>query len=237
MPTRSCLARRKVSQAGRFLVEAERDLPVGNYIIRADVLDSDGVKVIARAAVPFEREPGEDMAAVAPPADAAAEPPATVAAAAAGAARSARRRSRQSRRPPRTGAASRGSRPATETPPARGGRRAASGGARCSRGRNRHSLPKQPPAVARDRTACGWCRDRGAPPPETTAPKLQKVQGAVIIRRGDSLWRISRRVYGHGIRYSTIYLANQEQIRDPDRIWPGQVFRMPDKTRKASQPT
>jgi nucleoid-associated protein YgaU len=56
------------------------------------------------------------------------------------------------------------------------------------------------------------------------------VQGAVIIRRGDSLWRISRRVYGHGVRYSTIYLANQEQIRNPDRIWPGQVFRMPEKT-------
>ena len=70
-----------------------------------------------------------------------------------------------------------------------------------------------------------------APPPETTAPKLQKVQGAVIIRRGDSLWRISRRVYGRGLRYSTIYLANQEQIRDPNRIWPGQVFRVPDKTK------
>ena len=58
------------------------------------------------------------------------------------------------------------------------------------------------------------------------------MQGAVIIRRGDSLWRISRRVYGHGVRYSTIYLANQEQIRDPDRIWPGQVFRMPEKTKE-----
>ena len=58
------------------------------------------------------------------------------------------------------------------------------------------------------------------------------MQGAVIIRRGDSLWRISRRVYGRGIRYSTIYLANQEQIRDPDRIWPGQVFRVPDKTKE-----
>ncbi len=58
------------------------------------------------------------------------------------------------------------------------------------------------------------------------------MQGAVIIRRGDSLWRISRRVYGHGMRYSTIYLANQEQIRDPDRIWPGQVFRVPEKTKE-----
>src|SRR5690606_33783095 len=63
-----------------------------------------------------------------------------------------------------------------------------------------------------------------------TAPPLQRVDGAVIIRRGDSLWRISRRVYGHGIRYSTIYLANQDQIRNPDRIWPGQVFTVPHET-------
>jgi nucleoid-associated protein YgaU len=74
-----------------------------------------------------------------------------------------------------------------------------------------------------------------APPagvPETVAPKREHADGAVIIRRGDSLWRISRRVYGHGTRYSTIYLANQDQIRDPDRIWPGQVFKVPEKSKE-----
>ncbi|MBN9034668.1 MAG: LysM peptidoglycan-binding domain-containing protein, partial [Rhizobiales bacterium] len=65
---------------------------------------------------------------------------------------------------------------------------------------------------------------------DVTAPKLKSVAGAVIIRRGDTLWRISRRVYGLGVRYTTIYLANQDQISDPDRIWPGQVFSVPDKT-------
>jgi nucleoid-associated protein YgaU len=73
-----------------------------------------------------------------------------------------------------------------------------------------------------------------APPPagvdEVLAPKLQSVDSAVIIRRGDTLWRISRRVYGRGIRYSTIYLANEKQIEDPDRIWPGQVFTVPEKS-------
>ena len=64
----------------------------------------------------------------------------------------------------------------------------------------------------------------------TTAPALEATQGSVIIRRGDTLWQISRRVYGRGVRYSTIYLANQEQIADPDRIWPGQVFRVPGET-------
>ena len=53
------LGETRVSEGGRFLIEAEHELPVGNYLIRADVLDADGVKVIARAAVPFEREPGE----------------------------------------------------------------------------------------------------------------------------------------------------------------------------------
>ena len=68
--------------------------------------------------------------------------------------------------------------------------------------------------------------------PEAVAPKLEHANGAVIIRRNDTLWRISRRVYGHGVRYSTIYLANQDQIRDPDRIWPGQVFKVPQKSKE-----
>jgi nucleoid-associated protein YgaU len=61
------------------------------------------------------------------------------------------------------------------------------------------------------------------------------VEGSVIIRRGDSLWRISRRVYGRGVRYSTIYLANQEQIKNPDLIWPGQTFRVPEKTEQGEK--
>ena len=51
--------------------------------------------------------------------------------------------------------------------------------------------------------------------------------GKAIIRRGDNLWTIARRVYGEGIKYTTIYQANTGQIRDPDRIYPGQVFELP----------
>lgn len=67
--------------------------------------------------------------------------------------------------------------------------------------------------------------------PETVeqAP-LQESKTSVIIRRGDTLWQISRRIYGKGVRYTTIYLANEDQITDPDRIIPGQVFGVPDKT-------
>jgi len=56
---------------------------------------------------------------------------------------------------------------------------------------------------------------------------LAESQNSIIIRRGDTLWQISRRVYGQGVRYTTIYLANEDQIRNPDLIEPGQIFGVP----------
>ena len=52
-----------------------------------------------------------------------------------------------------------------------------------------------------------------------------------VVSRGDSLWRISRVNYGAGMRYAAIYKANQDQIRDPNRIYPGQIFVLPLKAR------
>jgi len=48
-----------------------------------------------------------------------------------------------------------------------------------------------------------------------------------IVSRGDSLWRISRLTYGVGQRYSVVYRANRDRIADPNRIYPGQVFVLP----------
>lgn len=60
--------------------------------------------------------------------------------------------------------------------------------------------------------------------------------GTARIIRGDSLWQISRRIYGKGTRYTVIYDANQPQIRNPDRIYPGQIFVLPsDGTAVATQ--
>lgn len=56
---------------------------------------------------------------------------------------------------------------------------------------------------------------------------LAQSDSSVIIRRGDTLWQISRRVYGQGVRYTTIYLANENQINNPDMIEPGQIFTVP----------
>ncbi len=49
----------------------------------------------------------------------------------------------------------------------------------------------------------------------------------VIVQPGNSLWRIARRILGHGTMYTLLYQANKDQIRDPDLIYPGQVFAVP----------
>ncbi len=59
--------------------------------------------------------------------------------------------------------------------------------------------------------------------PTVVVPELS----TALVERGDSLWRISRQIYGRGIRYTEIFEANQQQIRNPDLIYPGQVFVLP----------
>ena len=60
----------------------------------------------------------------------------------------------------------------------------------------------------------------------TAAIVVDSIETAKV-SHGDSLWRISRKIYGSGYRYTVIHQANQKQIRDPDLIFPGQVFVLP----------
>lgn len=53
-------------------------------------------------------------------------------------------------------------------------------------------------------------------------------QRQVVIQRGDNLWNIARVRYGDGFKFSVIYDANVDQIRDPDLIYPGQIFDVPN---------
>lgn len=59
-------------------------------------------------------------------------------------------------------------------------------------------------------------------------PLTEMPEGTLaVVQPGNSLWRIARRVYGRGMQYSIIYEANAKQIRDPDMIYPGQIFILP----------
>ena len=60
--------------------------------------------------------------------------------------------------------------------------------------------------------------------------------GQDIVQPGDCLWTIARHSYGHGVEYTAIFVKNTDQIRDPDRIYPGQVFRMPSSDEATHAP-
>ncbi|QQM28827.1 LysM peptidoglycan-binding domain-containing protein [Martelella lutilitoris] len=135
------VAEGSVNVEGNYVLEAKTDVSVGLHTIRVDMLDADN-RVVARAVVPFDRPPGNQIAAISTNAD-------------------------------------------------------------------------------------GTSAEQTDGTRTFVQPQLQGSDNAVIIRRGDNLWRISRRVYGRGVRYTTIYLANETQIVNPDLILPGQVFSVP----------
>ncbi|MGI3127143.1 peptidoglycan-binding protein LysM [Nitratireductor sp. PBL-C9] len=59
---------------------------------------------------------------------------------------------------------------------------------------------------------------------EAKAPVFYTVQ------KGDNLWKIAEANYGKGkgAKYTMIFEANKPMLDDPDKIYPGQVLRIPD---------
>lgn len=61
----------------------------------------------------------------------------------------------------------------------------------------------------------------------TEPPPLQPV--SVTVQPGFTLWRIARENFGDGVLYVKVFEANKDQIRNPDLIYPGQVFTIPEE--------
>lgn len=64
------------------------------------------------------------------------------------------------------------------------------------------------------------------------ADKTTRAGGNVAVRTvqpGNTLWAIAQETYGDGYLYVRVFQANADLIRDPDLIYPGQVFRLPPK--------
>lgn len=279
----SLVGETKTEPTGHFVVEGRQALAVGDHTIRADMVDSAG-NVVVRASVPFNRPPGEQVAAVAPaaekPAPAETPAPAQTPVQADGAAfdkqRDALRRAfailqglfDAGKRPTLDALAAARSateialkslvefRPAADTaaPVAqRMGRASAAAGQALKllqpmprdAEAMASALPKlsalvaevladEPAPVAAEAAPAASVAVAAAPPATTEAartiqqPPLAASPNSVIIRQGDTLWQISRRLYGQGVRYTTIYVANEKQIANPDRIAPGQIFTVPE---------
>ncbi|MDN5786688.1 LysM peptidoglycan-binding domain-containing protein, partial [Pseudorhodobacter sp.] len=193
------------------------DIAPGRYTLRADQLDADG-KVTARFETPFQREtsaalaaalprvPTQKVATAAAPADAA---PAMTLAPSPPVARSDTETKADvqpavapdSTKP----VAAVTAQPATQSPPA---------------------PPPVPIApVAANSTPAPVAANPGTEP---AAPHTAMAPVSVTVQPGATLWAIARDQFGDGILYVQVFEANRDRIRNPDLIYPGQVFTLPE---------
>ena len=64
------------------------------------------------------------------------------------------------------------------------------------------------------------------PPPVIEKPAMPT---SYTVKKGDSLWKISGKLYGNPLKWPRIYRANKDKIKNPHRIYPGQVLAIPAK--------
>jgi nucleoid-associated protein YgaU len=59
------------------------------------------------------------------------------------------------------------------------------------------------------------------------APAPEPESRLHTVAKGDTLWKIAEEMYGNGAKYQTIFEANRPMLKHPDKIYPGQVLRVP----------
>ena len=63
--------------------------------------------------------------------------------------------------------------------------------------------------------------------PKVPTKKAPAKKRTYTVKKGDTLWAISKRFYGKGTLYTRIFNANRDKIKDPHWIYPKQVFIIP----------
>ena len=206
---------------GKWSLTISKGVSGGKYALRADAVGEHG-KVVSRAEVPFDA-PVAVAAAPAPQ----PTPPAPQAQAAAPS--------------------------SAVTQPTASGTPPSGSPARPASSPKEPETPRQPASATPGRDTAASAPPSGLPPaqagqpatpkpasstavaanaPASSAPTANPVVSQIstaTVTRGDSLWRISRKLLGSGIRYTIIYEANASQIRNPNLIYSGQVFVIPPK--------
>jgi len=198
----------RVSSNNAFLYEGNERLKAGQYDLRADMIDIDTGKVVARAEVSLLHEPKEEPAPV-QVVEAVSEP---------------EPQPQQELKPEpieqeQTAAINEAveqSEPAIEAA---------------------ETAEVEPAEIKVEETVEEVAE---AAVEETTEQAIEekaviKTGSSVIIRRGDNLWTVASRNYGEGIRYTTIFDANRDQVRNPDLIFPGQVLKVPENAEAEDQ--
>ena len=184
------------------------DVAAGVYTLRVDQLSADG-KVTARFETPFKRETLEALAAVT--AAAAPEPSSEVAALAEPAAVA-----------PAAPASAEPASAATESAAIAPATPAAAPAAAVTEVQAPVVAAEQPAVAEAAPVAAAAPAAPTAETPVTTTPSV-----TITVQPGFTLWGIAKQEFGDGVMYVQVFNANKDRIKNPDLIYPGQVFTIP----------
>lgn len=230
-----------VGDDGRWSYSATANVSQGVHTLRVDGLDAKG-SVLNRVEVPIFREEQTKVAAATPPAT---EQPKTEqpVAATETAETTAPAETAKAEQPAQQPAQTVTEAQKTETPPAAETPAAETPAAEQQTttvseqpAKTEETAPGQPAetaaAAAQQETSEQSQDTVAATAPDASAAAAPK-EGRIVIQPGNNLWRISRVLYGNGNKFTMLYEANKDQIRNPNLIYPGQVFRTPEVAPKA----
>ena len=210
------IATSKISANGYWSLELS-DIEPGIYTLRVDELNATG-DVVSRAETPFKREAAEELAELMAPETEPEEPSVEVPSQNVAEAQSAQADAPSSDAPETAAetVADTGSDTAPDT------------------------SVTQVEVTVQAEVAELNPQDEQSSDGETVATEAQPADTAFVLRTpsqtfrvrtvqpGSTLWAIAKESYGAGIEYFKVFEANKERIRDPDLIYPGQVFEIPD---------
>ena len=214
------IATSKISANGYWSLELS-DIEPGIYTLRVDELNATG-DVVSRAETPFKREAAEELAELMAPETEPEEPSVEVPSQNVAEAPSAQTDAPSSDAPEIAADTD------SDTAPETGSDTASD------------TSVTQVEVTVQAEVAELNPQDEQSSDGETVATEAQPADTASVLRTpsqtfrvrtvqpGSTLWAIAKESYGAGIEYFKVFEANKERIRDPDLIYPGQVFEIPD---------
>ena len=214
------IATSKISANGYWSLELS-DIAPGIYTLRVDELNATG-DVVSRAETPFKREAAEELAELMAPETEPEEPSVEVPSQNVAEAPSAQTDAPSSDAPEIAADTD------SDTAPETGSDTASD------------TSVTQVEVTVQAEVAELNPQDEQSSDGETVATEAQPADTASVLRTpsqkfrvrtvqpGSTLWAIAKESYGAGIEYFKVFEANKERIRDPDLIYPGQVFEIPD---------